>query len=178
MKKELLYLFILLIGINSLLTSCSDDDDDNGERKNEIVYPSNVTPIVGGSYIVNSEEGKVPNVEIYLAGTGLSFNNDKIDWDGKGIILKIVAHSSSTGIVPGTYTYSKEKAAGKFSQLEFGTYDSEKKQYGEPRVPFSQGTLEINKSGSNYEIVITSKCKDNKELKVYYLGSLIEDKVN
>lgn len=174
MKKELLYLLVLLIGISPLFTSCSDDDDDNGERKNEIVYPSNVTQIVGGSYIDYGIENGISKVTFFLYGTGFSYDSSINDWQGKGTMLSLEVISSSAGIVPGKYTYNREETAGTFSQLEFGTYDTTTGTYGEGRVPFGEGTFEIKKSGSNYEIIISSKSQDNKDLKVYYFGQLIE----
>lgn len=173
MKKIQFTIWTLIVGLLlPTLISCHDKNSPDENIENKIIYASTRTSIVGATLYNNGVSNGVYRLNLKLTGEGFAYNDTEEDWAGKGYILNIKIYSSSPEIEPGIYTYSKNKAAGSFSLMEIGYYDSETEEFKEGRTLFSQGTIDVSTSESGYELTIQGKDDNDQEIKVHYSGTL------
>lgn len=166
MKKHLLALFVLLLGVAPVLSSCSDDDDDTPTIVNNAKYGETNFALTKGLLVNWGEENDAHNFDITLMSPGVSYDANDDSFAGNGYTLYMEMFTSESELAAGTYTYNSEyDVPGTFTSLVLSDESN-------PAIFFYEGTIVVSKVGAIYTLVINGTSANNEELTVTYVGAL------
>ncbi|MBC8487341.1 MAG: PKD domain-containing protein [Bacteroidetes bacterium] len=143
-------------------------------KANEIRYDGNKYPLTKG-YLENYGDWDGSevyyNFDVTLVDDGITITQDDAMGTGNLIYLELWS-SSSTGLVPGTYTFADNYAAQTFSWGETGFNYNIATDIG-TLYECTGGTVTISQSGTDYIFDVILTLATGKTVNAYYKGSLI-----
>jgi len=180
MKNVLKLIFGIFI-LSSLFIGCSDDDDENSDKTNQLKVEDQSYDLGSGMLInLGADEEEMVQYKGYLQVVALvSDGIDLINETGSGPLLLLkVFSSTASSLDTGDYTFDNTPpfevrtfADGGYT-LNFDTDDDDIDDLDDI-IEIVSGTISVNKNGSRYKISAKCKDKNGKTVTAYYDGSLI-----
>ncbi|UII27489.1 hypothetical protein LVD15_03390 [Fulvivirga maritima] len=171
--KSMLFVALSVV----LLTSCSDDDDENEITGNYVSIEDNEFNLKGGALefqdVVVGESGEdLSWLSLMLYSDGLEvYESDgeiEVDGEGFGMFFEALSSAEVEGLGPGKYTYIGDMAI-EAGLLFYGDYED---VGGNLEGAFVSGAMTVEKDGDDYEITFDMVNEEGHKLKGYYKGSL------
>jgi hypothetical protein len=176
MKNKGFKMAVLLLMFSIVFAACKKDAAD---KRSQIVYNGTEYNLAKGYLEYDGTGNTDPNSYWYYII--LVSSEVTIDYTlglnsglGHGIVLEIYS-SSQNDIIPGTYTYDALETynantfdwGAMFLDYDFGTINK-----AATALQVTDGTIEIAKSGSEYEITCNCMVTGGKAITGYFKGSL------
>ncbi|MFC4634489.1 hypothetical protein ACFO3O_11260 [Dokdonia ponticola] len=173
--KNLKLVFLSALVFTLVTVSCKNDDDDNTtvEATNSMTINGEEFSIETGfltEFGENSDGSFDWDVTLISDGFTIDINNETVTGIGSSIYLDLNTNSA-TGLVPGTYTFSNERAEFTWVDAE-GVIDLNG-ETGEGNFFFAEsGTVTITGTGNNQLIVVDLVDENGNEITASYEGAL------
>lgn len=163
MKKTGGFLLLLAVVVMVSFSSCKKDEE---EKKNEIKYDGKTFDLSTGEldYYGDYYDSGAFNFDILLSSDTVEFS------DQENYIYFELFTSSSTDLLPGTYTFNATSMSP--STFDYGSFALKKGSYREIGE-ITGGTVKVSKSGTNYEITIDCDASTGKKITGYFKGPLV-----
>jgi hypothetical protein len=175
--KKTLRVFLVLFAFSALLAGCKKDTDT--ARKNFIKYNDKEYTLSLG-YLENYGqffESEGYNIDLTLMSSGFKIHEangeiDSVSGTGNAIYFELFT-SDSTELDSRIFTYDPEETrkAGTFDNGQVGIDFNAQTQEGDI-YNIVQGTVTVNKSGTEYEITVACKDLSGKDITGYFKGKL------
>ncbi|MBE0638179.1 MAG: hypothetical protein IH598_06655 [Bacteroidales bacterium] len=112
------------------------------------------------------------NFDVILLSPGVEYNGEDPTGQGHAILWEMFS-SSSTDLVPGTYSFdANETYNANTFDYSIALIDFDMTNGSGTYVFITGGTVTIEKSGSTYTITADCNTSDNKKITGYYKGNL------
>jgi hypothetical protein len=154
MKKINILFVICSIAVLFAMPGCSKDKSDSSSQSLTI----GSTSYSFSNGYVGLYDSYDHLYEIVLTSSGISYSSSDAAYTGTGNVIYVDFYSTAVGTITGTYTYSAEDTAGIGTFVDFGyilNYNISAETY-DSHGSVTDGTVTITKSGSEYEISISS----------------------
>lgn len=182
MKRVTLVFVVFALAFALFNTGCKKDDDKkNGDGSisgNHFAYDGKQYPLAQGFLIYYGEwKGKsgIYDYDIVLASSGLIYNDTLEEFTGKGhVVYYELLTSSETELLPGTYNYdSTAMDIPNSYQYAFFmiNYDVDEDE-AEVDKYIREGSISVEKTGSNYNLIYNGKTEDEKNFTGKFIGPL------
>jgi hypothetical protein len=176
MKKSIFKIMLGLFIIGTLFVSCTSDDDSSSTGDNKITVDGKSYELSNGSleyYGISYMDSSNYNFDVLLY-SGFTYNAATEDYSGIGNYIYFELFSSSaTELVAGNYSYNASSyAANTFDDgyIEINyNIATETNDLGEE---ITAGTVNVKKSGNEYEISFDGTTGSGKKITAFYKGSL------
>ncbi len=177
MKTKKWTLLLALLITPFFFAACSDDDDDNNNgMSNHFSYDGDTYSLAGGIMINYGQlwDDEAYNMDLFLHSDGLEFDPTVPRFTGTGDGVGIDFFSPEEDeLVPGTYTFDPDDTAEPFT---FGSMtdmvlDFDASTEEGTILDIVGGTVEVSRSGSNYQISFDLVAEDGNEVTGYFSGS-------
>lgn len=181
MKNVLKLIFGIFI-LSSLFIGCSDDDNENSDKTNQLKVEDQSYDLGSGTLLnLGTDDDEMVQYKGYLQIVALvSDGIDLINETGSGPLLLLqIFSSTASSLDTGDYTFDntppfelKTFAGGGYT-LNFDTQEDDDLDDFEDAIEIVSGTISVKKNGNIYEISAKCKDKNGKSVTAYYQGSLI-----
>lgn len=176
MKKSLFKILLSLFTISALFVSCTTDEDTNTTGDNKITVDGKSYDLSKGSlenYGVSYMDSSIYNFDVLLY-SGFTYDMANEEYNGTGNYIYFEMYSSSaTELVAGNYTYNASSyGANTFDDGYFEINYNTSTETNELGDELTSGTVNVKKTGSEYEISFDGTAKSGKKVTAYYKGSL------
>ncbi len=171
---------LLILGVVSSLIvffGCKKEDDI---ERNQIIIDSKDYSLDKGyqantDTLVSENNTTTYAFDIYLLGSGITYNNDLKKFDGSGNYIYLRMYSMNPEyLTPGSYTLdgfsSKDSLTFDYGVVGFNTNVTV--AIGDSVSRFKMGVVKVNKRGSIYQLDFEYYLDDNKQVKGSYSGLL------
>jgi len=174
MKKFNFISGLIFIAVAIVISGC-DSEDDSATSKNYFSYDGKEYAINNGYFSCWGEYNNGgPYVwGFFLTSDGLYFDSEAGDLKGKGDAFMVnLVSSSETEIVEGTYSFDETDDYLIDGAVVVIGYDIETEEGIEVDFSEGAGTIDVKKTGEEYEVIINCKTKEGKEINGYFKGSI------
>lgn len=171
MKKNLTYLFLLLLFGLFILSSCKKDED-SAEKLNQLLVNEKSYELTKGLIQYFGEvKQNTYNFDLYLFSNGINYDYTNNTYSGKGNIFYVELYSNSpTEILSGTYKYDPDATFAPFTFFSTQVALDFNVETGLGSEGGITGTIKVKKSGTFYEFTINGIAFENQKLTGYFKG--------
>jgi hypothetical protein len=176
MKNQGFKIAVLLLMFSIVFVACKKDD----VKKSQIVYDGSEYNLEKGYLEYWGLENVSPNTYTYdivlvSSEVTIDYAHNLASGVGHGFVFEVYS-SSQNEIVPGTYTFDELETynantfnwAGMFLDFDFATMNNKTTT----ALEITGGTIDVAKSGSEYEITCNCTVYGGKAVTAYFKGSL------
>jgi hypothetical protein len=176
MKNQGFKMAVLLLIFSIVFVACKKD----AAKKSQIVYDGSEYNLAKGSIEYWGLENVSPNsymFDIVLVSSEVTIDyvHNSASGVGHGFVFELYS-SSQNDIVPGTYTFDGLESynantfswAGMFLDFDFANIFNK----ATTALEITAGTIDVAKSGSEYEITCNCTVTGGKAVTAYFKGSL------
>ncbi|MGE0078357.1 MAG: hypothetical protein AB7S48_10900 [Bacteroidales bacterium] len=169
MSRKIITIIAILFSLGLILSSCTDSEDKYTNNKS-FSYDGTSYALSKGAIIkyVSAEKSGPFKLDLCLASTGINF--DSLTGTGDFIYLEMYS-TLSTALTSGDYFYAETGETFTFDSAKiYINYNLTTKEGTEIKIV--DGTVTISNTGNSYEISLTCKDADGKEISGEYTGAL------
>lgn len=166
-----------VFSVSALFVSCTTDEDSNTTGENKITVDGKSYDLSKGSlenYGMSYMDSSIYNFDVLLY-SGFTYDATNEEYNGTGNYIYFEMYSrSATELVAGNYTYNvTSNGANTFDDGYFEINYNTSTETNEMGDELTSGTVNVKKTGSEYEISFDGTAESGKKVTAYYKGSLL-----
>ncbi len=167
---------ISVFTLGALFVSCTSDDDSSSDSQNKLTVDGKSYDLSKGSlenYGMNNMDSSIYNFDVLLY-SGFTYDAANEEYNGTGNYIYFEMYSSSaTELVAGNYVYNATGyGANTFDEGYFEINYNTSNETNEMGDELTSGTVNVKKTGTEYEISFDGTTAGGKKVTAFYKGSL------